>query len=451
MSAPALQIFGVATDQRFGAGDDLVAAFLNALPENVGLRDGDIVVVTSKVVAKCEGAVVAGVDREKIIDDLHTRVIATKKHDRGTTRIVQTHHGLIMAAAGVDASNVEDGTLVLLPHDPDESARNIRRDLFRARGVNVGVIITDSLGRAWRLGVTDHAIGAAGLRVLDDLTGSPDAFGRTLEMTMVAVADQLAGASELARPKNSLTPFAVIRGADRFVPERESDTPQQSARDLVRSPSEDLFSLGTAEAIAVGRDLAITGRRTIRHFTPDPVPDQVLDNAIAAASRAPAPHHTKPLRFIVFNGGPESDSREIYAARIALLDAMKKTWEEDLRAEGRTEGEINNRTARGNLLRTAPAVAFAFVDLAAGAHTYPEAGGRNNFERDMFLVAGGAGVENFLIAISNQGYGSAWISSSLFCPDTVRAHLDLADSMHPLGAIAVGQNSGSPIGGEAQA
>jgi len=426
-----VQVYGLPTDHQFTSGDDLVAAFLEALAPEKSLQDGDIIVITSKVVAKCEGRVVTGAhDREDAIMGEAKRVVATKTHARGVTTIVETHTGLILAAAGIDASNTEPGTLVLLPVDPDHSARAIRERITVVTGINVGVVITDTLGRAWRLGVTDHAIGAAGITVLDDLTGKPDAFNRTLEMTVVAVADEIAAASELVRPKDSLTPFALIRGLAHLVTQEHGP----GARAIVRPTEEDLFSLGTAESIALGKQQAVTDRRTVRNFEPEQVPSTVIDKAIQAAITAPAPHHSTPWRFLVLDAHDEQQQHR----RIALLDAMAHTWQRDLHAEGKSENEVTKRIARGNILRTAPCVVIPFMDLAGGAHTYPEVDGRNDSERDMFLVAGGAAVENFLISISGQGYGSAWISSTLFCADTVRTQLSLPESFMPLGAIAIG-------------
>ena len=426
-----IQVFGIPSDHQFTSQDDLIAILLDSLRPANTLHNGDIIVITSKVVAKCEGRVVTEVqDRESAIRSETKRVVATKVHDRGVTTIVETHTGLILAAAGVDASNTEPGTIVLLPVDSDHSARRLREQIEERAGVSIGVIITDTLGRAWRLGVTDHAIGAAGVTVLDDLTGEPDAFDRTLEMTIVAVADEIAAASELVRPKDSLTPFAIVRGLGHLVTEEHGP----GARAIIRPTDEDLFSLGTAEAIALGKERAITDRRTTRNFTHEVVPQGVILTAIEAAVTAPAPHHTAPWKFLVLH----FHDPQHHQKRITLLDAMAATWQRDLQAEGKSQDEVSKRIARGDILRTAPCVVFAFMDLASGAHTFPEAGGRNNSERDMFLVAGGAAVENFLISISSQGYGSAWISSTLFCAETVRNHLGLHSSLLPLGAVAIG-------------
>lgn len=432
-----LQVYGLPTKHQFTSGDDLVAIFLEALAPDNDIQDGDIIVITSKVVAKCEGRVVTGVyDRDEAIQGEAKRIVATKTHARGVTTIVETHTGLILAAAGIDASNTEPGTIVLLPVDPDHSARELRESFEQVTGRKIGIVITDTLGRAWRLGVTDHAIGAAGITVLDDLTGKPDAFNRTLEMTVVAVADEIAAASELVRPKDSLTPFALIRGLGHLVTVDHGP----GAQAVIRPTEEDLFSLGTAESIALGRQQAVADRRTVKNFEQQQVPDIIIEKAIEAAITAPAPHHSTPWRFLVLNSGEERQ----HGKRIALLDVMAQTWQQDLQSEGKTGDEIVKVIARGDILRTAPCVVFAFMDLASGAHTYPEVGGRNNNERDMFLVAGGAAVENFLISISAQGYGSAWISSTLFCPGTVRTQLRLPESFISLGAIAIGVPAASP-------
>ena len=428
---------GIPTQHQFTSGDDLVSILLGAIADTQTLINGDVVVITSKVVAKCEGRTVYEVsDRESAIAGESVRVVATKVHARGTTTIVETNTGLILAAAGIDASNTDPDTIVLLPADPDHSARTIREQLQAQTGLTVGVVITDTLGRAWRLGVTDHAIGAAGIHVLDDLTGKPDAFNRTLEMTVVAVADEIAAASELVRPKDSLTPFALIRGLERFVTEEHGP----GAEAIIRPTEEDLFSLGTAESIELGKQRAVSDRRTVRNFTDAPVPQSVIETAIEAAVTAPAPHHSNPWRFLVLH----AKDQQQHDQRTSLLDAMAATWEFDLTNEGKSPEEVGKRIARGNILRSAPVIVIPFMDMALGGHAYPESGGRNNNERDMFLVAGGAAVENLLISISTQGYGSAWISSTLFCPDTVRENLHLPTTFLPLGAIAIGVPAAAP-------
>ena len=165
---------------------------------------------------------------------------------RGDTRIVQTRHGLVLAAAGVDASNTAPGTILLLPAEPDRSARRLRAGLRGRYGVNVGVVITDTLGRPWRTGQVDVAIGAAGVRVFEDLRGSADSHGNTLEVTQPATADEIAAAGELVKGKADGVPVAVLRGlADVVLPAGDDG---EGARALIRDAESDLFSLGTREA-----------------------------------------------------------------------------------------------------------------------------------------------------------------------------------------------------------
>lgn len=226
-------------------GDDLVALIAGVLGD---LHDGDVVVVTSKIVSKAEGRVVAATDREQAITDETVRVVATREHPGGVTRIVENRLGLVMAAAGVDASNTPEGTVLLLPLDPDTTARQIRAGLRARLHVRVGVVITDTAGRPWRQGVTDLAIGAAGVVVLDDLRGARDSQGRVLTATMTAVADEIAAAAELVKGKSAGRPVAVVRGLAHVV----TDDDGPGARALVRLGEQDMFAQGTAEAYARG-------------------------------------------------------------------------------------------------------------------------------------------------------------------------------------------------------
>jgi coenzyme F420-0:L-glutamate ligase / coenzyme F420-1:gamma-L-glutamate ligase len=229
-------------------GDDLVALVGDALAGE-GVEAGDVVVVTSKIVSKAEGRVVAAADRDAAIVEQTVRIVAERQHAGGATRIVENRLGLVMAAAGVDASNTPEGTILLLPEDPDATALALCRALRERFGVDLGVVVTDTSGRAWREGQTDIAIGAAGIRVADDLRGTTDANGRPLDVTVAAVADEIAAAADLVKGKTSRRPVAIARGLAHLV--APLDAP--GARALVRSAATDLFRMGTAEAIALGR------------------------------------------------------------------------------------------------------------------------------------------------------------------------------------------------------
>lgn len=261
-AADLLTAWGVPGIGEVRPGDDLAALLGDALAADAAARpstalaDGDVLVVTSKVVSKAEGRVVQAEDREAAITAETVRVVATREHPGGVTRIVENRLGLVMAAAGVDASNTDEGTVLLLPVDPDATARALRAALGERFGVTVGVVVSDTAGRPWRQGQTDIAIGAAGVRVLDDLRGSTDTHGRPLQVSMAAVADEIAAAAELVKGKATGRPVAVVRGLAHVV--TGEDGP--GARVLVRTGPDDMFAEGTAEAYARGwKDAAGAG------------------------------------------------------------------------------------------------------------------------------------------------------------------------------------------------
>jgi coenzyme F420-0:L-glutamate ligase len=252
-AASRIEILPVTGIGELRPGDDLAALIAKHAPP---LQDGDVLVVTSKAVSKTEGRLIildtADEDareaaRQAAIDAESVRTIA----QRGELRIVQTRHGLVLAAAGVDESNVARNELALLPVDPDASAAGLRTRLQELLGVTVAVIISDSMGRPWRAGITDTAIGVAGLTAVTDPRGRKDHFGNVLMVTQVAVADEIAAAGDLVKGKLGGVPVAVVRGL--AVDGRLEDDGMGSTT-LIRGADEDLFRLGTAEAIAVGRE-----------------------------------------------------------------------------------------------------------------------------------------------------------------------------------------------------
>lgn len=228
-----LEVFGVVGLPEVRRGDDLAGMIAGATE----LHDGDVVVVTQKVVSKAEGAIVE-VDpddprsHKQVVEDESVRVLRR----RGDLVISETRHGFVCANAGVDLSNVERGQAALLPEDSDRSARRIRDGIRARAGVEVAVIVSDTFGRPWRRGVTDVAIGCAGIGAILDLRGTPDALGREMQVTEVAVVDELAAAAELVMGKSDGIPVAVVRGVDRSWLRTGS-----VREEIVRSPAEDLF------------------------------------------------------------------------------------------------------------------------------------------------------------------------------------------------------------------
>ncbi|GAA3739881.1 coenzyme F420-0:L-glutamate ligase [Micromonospora maritima] len=263
-------------------GDDLAALIAGAAP---WLRDGDVLVVTSKIVSKAEGRLVDvpadGPERlaarDRVLAGETARVVAT----RGATRIVQTHHGFVMASAGIDASNVDKTRLVLLPVDPDASARALRAALRDRHGLDVAVVVSDTMGRPWRNGLTDVALGVAGMPAIRDHRGEVDPYGNELQLTQMAVVDELAAAGELIKGKCDQVPVAVVRG---YLTATSDD--EEGARALLRDASMDLFSLGTAEARADGLRAAATLPDTTSAARADP---DAVARAVAAVAGVVAP------------------------------------------------------------------------------------------------------------------------------------------------------------------
>ena len=400
-------------------GDDLAAMLVEPL-RALGARSGDVVVVTQKIVSKAEGRVVPDDDRPSWVERETERVVAR----RGDLTIAATRHGFVCANAGVDASNVEDGGLTLLPVDPDGTAERLRAALTAALGIDgLGVVITDTFGRAWREGVVNVAIGVAGLPAVVDLRGTPDHAGRLLEATVVALADEIGAASGLVMGKASKIPVALVRGA------RLDEAPVGLGTDLLRAAEIDLFRESPLQSLHA--------RRTIRSFGPGDVPRDFLEEAIRAACTAPAPHHTRPWRFTVLTSEP---------AKRGLLAAIADAWRTDLRGDGTPEEVIERRIARSDsVLGAAPVLIVPWVSFE-GSHPYTDAE-RAHAEQEMFLLSGGAAIQNLLLGLHAQGVASCWISSTLFCQEETRAVLRMDEGWFALGTVACGP---MPEGGAAR-
>ena len=391
-------------------GEDLASLLAGSL-SSIGVRDGDVLAVTQKIVSKAEGRVVPEGDggRDAWVERETRRMVAR----RGDLVIAETHHGFVCANAGVDASNVEDGFLTLLPEDPDGSAQRLRDALTERLGVELAVVITDTFGRTWRRGVVNVSIGCAGIPALVDLRGTADHHGRELETTVVALADEVAAASGLAMGKAARVPVVVLRGVG-------FEASQVSVSELVRPPEEDLFRNSPL--------LSISERRTIRSFGPGEVPRDAVQEAVRAACTAPAPHHTRPWSFSAI-WSP--------AAKRRLLGAIADAWRADLRRDGTTESTIERRIERSDaVLGAAPVLIVPWVRFH-GAHPYADAE-RAHAEREMFLLSGGAAIQNLLLALAAQGFASCWISSTLFCQEESRAALGMSDEWFALGTVAAG-------------
>jgi coenzyme F420-0:L-glutamate ligase / coenzyme F420-1:gamma-L-glutamate ligase len=362
-----LEILAVTGIGEVSAGSDLAALIAAHAPP---LLDGDVLVVTSKIVSKAEGRVVS-VDREAAITSETVRVVAT----RGETQIVQTRHGFVMAAAGVDASNVSQGQVVLLPVDSDASAARLRAGLFSLLGVSVGVVVSDTFGRPWRVGVTDIAVGVAGFSALDDLRGQVDSYGNDLQMTVTCIADEIAAAGDLVKGKLSGVPVAIVRGLSLQFGDFGGIRP------VVRGADDDMFSLGTRDVLSARVDAV--------SFGAGPVSSAAIPRAIAAAGLAAAPGISLDIEFLVVEAIPSS-------------------------------------------------VGSLFGDVAASASMLVVPWLRHSSTRTPSpreLLAAGAAIENVLVALAIEQLGSLWVLPEHHVPMET---FGLDDDAWPIGVIAVG-------------
>lgn len=306
--ADALVVTGVDGLPEVGPRDDLVGLLAQHTASGDGaLRDGDVLVVTSKVVSKAEGRTRRAA-KEELLAEETDRVVAR----RGPTTVVRTRHGLVLAGAGIDASNTPGGTSVLLPEDPDASARRMREELHARTGRNVGVVISDTAGRAWRTGQTDIAVGAAGVVPQLDLAGHVDAHGNPLAVTAPAVLDEVAGAAELVKGKLAGRPVALVRGLAHLVLPPGEHGPGATA--LVRPEDQDMFGLGARDAVL----LAVTAQAgtALRGF----------------GAPAPAEEAARLLALVTPGPAPEVRAGEVVVPLPSLPERQRGRWEARLEA-----------------------------------------------------------------------------------------------------------------------
>jgi dehydro coenzyme F420 reductase / coenzyme F420-0:L-glutamate ligase / coenzyme F420-1:gamma-L-glutamate ligase len=392
-------------------GDDLARLLLAAVRRaGLELADGDVLAVTSKVVAKAEGRLVPLPDdpagRERVLAETVAAETARVVARRGRLVIAETRHGLVGANALVDASNAGGDRLVPLPADPDASAARLRAELEALDGHDVAVVVTDTLGRPWRLGQTDVAVGLAGMGALDDWRGRADGDGRLLEVTEVAVADEVAAAADLVKGKASRVPAALVRGVSR--PKGDG-----RARDLVRPPADDLFrTAGTAEDLLA----FLEGAPPPAQFLPGPVEAATLDRAAAAARAVPLPGGH------VFQAVPVPA-----AARAACLATLSPTPPRPTEA---SPAEVEADPPAPVAPRLPSAMAGAPVLLVCCLA--PPAG-----DAAVELAAGGA-LRTLVLGLHALGVGALFAPAGAAARPALAAALGLAPGREPLGLLVAG-------------
>jgi coenzyme F420-0:L-glutamate ligase/coenzyme F420-1:gamma-L-glutamate ligase len=387
----AIEIIPIRGIPEIVPGDDLGVILDRALSgQRLMLHDGDVVLVTQKVVSKSEGRVVPEAPGGKAgwVARETRRVVAR----RGDLVVAETRHGFVCANAGVDSSNVADGYLTLLPEDPDGSAERIRSALSSSTDARVAVVITDTFGRPWRQGLVNVAIGCAGFPALVDLRGTKDAVGRVLEATVEALADEVAAAGGLVMGKADGVPAALIRGL-------HGEGAPLPASALVRPPDEDLFRQSTMQA------LLSWGERTT--FGTGEVGPDLVQEALLAAGTA-----------------------------IRAGDGQQWVLMEVARGVGRKQLAAAADREAAELLATAPVVVAGFAG-PPGSSTRAHQGGDPGWNE--VLVSAGAAMQNVVLAFHALGLASSWIPPTRFTPNEARSALGVASRRVLLGAIAAGR------------
>jgi coenzyme F420-0:L-glutamate ligase/coenzyme F420-1:gamma-L-glutamate ligase len=427
------------------AGDDLASLTIKALARSgETLRAGDVLVFAQKIVSKAERRIVRlgdvvpsaralqlamDVNKDpRLVELILSEATEVVRHRRDVL-VVAHRLGFVVANAGIDFSNVEQGadddTALLLPRDPDSTCAALRETLLRRTGVNVGVIINDSHGRAFRNGAVGVAIGASGLPTVADLRGNADLFGRPLRSSQVALADEIASAASLLMGQaEEGRPIVLARG----IPGARGEG---NATALVRDKTLDMFRLPAPDAADVLRT-----RRSIRRYLERPVPRDVLENLLEAATCAPSAHNTQPWRFVVVTAR---------AGKERLARGMGERLHADRTGDGDPLEVIAQDVARSFArITTAPVVVVVCL-TTEDLDRYPDA--RRHAAKHQMAVQGvGMAMQNMLLAASAAGLGAAVMCAPLFCPDTVRAACDLPMAWEPQALVTIGYpaNDGKP-------
>jgi coenzyme F420-0:L-glutamate ligase/coenzyme F420-1:gamma-L-glutamate ligase len=361
-SAPSLGATAVPGLPEVRHGDDLAALIVAGCADaGLDLVDGDVVVVSSKVVSKASGLSVRAPDaparprmrpfagrqepdpvvatRDAVVATETVRLVASRRTPRGIAQIVEAAAGPVMAAAGVDTSNTEPGTALLLPRDPDAAARALRARLRELGAPRVAVVVSDTAGRPWRVGQTDFALGCAGLLVLDDLRGTVDTSGSLLQVTERAVADEVAALADLVKGKVGNMPVAIVRGLSALV--TDDDGPGAAA--LLRDPGSDWFRLGHVEAVrtALGVPLDAVEAPSVMPETLAHKANRALDVATAVA-----PPHREGLRCDVTGDGRTVTvtAPDAFTAGVVVTRLLAALWTEDLSGSVRYDDGAHTAT-----------------------------------------------------------------------------------------------------------
>lgn len=436
-SVPAIEVrlIALAGVPLVKAGDDLAHIVVTALAASrETLRDGDVLVLAQKIVSKAQGRSVGLRDVEPSPDAQEIARTANKDPRvvelilRESSEVVRCQRdvlivahrlGFVAANAGIDMSNVEhesgDDVVLLLPEDPDATCRELRAALKALTGADVGVVINDSHGRAFRNGTVGVAIGVSGIPALVDCRGQPDLFGRRLRSTDVAFADEIAAAASLLMGQSDEgRPLVIARNI--ATARRDGSTAE-----LMRPKHQDLFRQPAGEPL-------LRGRRSIRRYLPQPVPQEVLSRILETATCAPSAHNRQPWRFALVE---ESATRE------RLARAMGERLQADRLRDGDAADVVAADVAR-SFARISAAPALVVVCLSMeDMDPYPDAR-RRAAEHQMAAQSTAMAMQTLLLAAHNAGLGASVMCGPLFCPDTVVATLGLPAHWEPQALVTLG-------------